>query len=196
MKQFRKAFKKIKGKRSFVIVNFLMLLFIPLSVQYEVYGQLNCNHLDHQCQISRATKQIEADPKNPVNYFNRALGYRWKGENELAIEDYSKAIELKEDFYQAFYNRSVIYYQLEKTEEAISDIEKVLEINPDVAYAHFFYGFILFQTEDYEAALKSLDRAIEIDPKYKKAYHLRAQVLEKLEKLKKETPPPSEIENT
>lgn len=163
-----------------VLILALVLNLFIFASQYQMFSNTNCDRFDFDCQIAEYTKLIEITPDNPINYYNRAVGYRGIGEYESAINDYSKAIELKPDLYEAYYNRSILLYDVGKTDEAIIDIVKVIEMNPEVANAHFFYGFIAFETQDYGKALNCFNKAIELDPTYKKAYQYRAKTFNKL----------------
>lgn len=55
-------------------------------------------------------------------YYNLGLAHNKKGELELAIKNYTKAIELKPDYADAFYNRSKTWLRLGETEKAKSDM--------------------------------------------------------------------------
>ena len=55
-------------------------------------------------------------------YYTRGLAHSKKGEVKLAIEDYTKAIELNPDYADAFYNRSKAWLHLGKPEKAKSDM--------------------------------------------------------------------------
>ncbi|MDE0016198.1 MAG: tetratricopeptide repeat protein [Candidatus Poribacteria bacterium] len=55
-------------------------------------------------------------------YYNRGLAHSKKGELELAIKNYTKAIELKPDYADAYYNRSKTWLRLGETEKAKSDM--------------------------------------------------------------------------
>jgi tetratricopeptide (TPR) repeat protein len=166
---------RFKGDLSFLVL-FVLLLLLSISS----FGQIDCSKANYDCQISESSNALKRNSKDPIAYYNRAVGYRLKGENEKALEDYTRAIELKPDFYQAYYNRSVIYYDLEQVKEATEDILKVLEINPKVYFAHYFFGLICYDHKDFEQALKSFNKAIELKPDYKKAYMYRAKVFDKL----------------
>ena len=56
-------------------------------------------------------------------YYNRGLAYSKKGELELAIADYTKAIELKPDYADAYYRRSKVWLHLGETEKAKADMK-------------------------------------------------------------------------
>lgn len=52
----------------------------------------------------------ESDPTNPQFYSAEAHLYDKLGNKEMAIEKYKKAIEIKEDFFEAYYNLGVLYF--------------------------------------------------------------------------------------
>ena len=54
---------------------------------------------------------------------------------EEAISDFTKAIELNQEYAYAYNNRGYAYYNLGKNEEAISDLTKAIELNPDFELA-------------------------------------------------------------
>ena len=55
-------------------------------------------------------------------YYNRGLAHSKTGELELAVENYTKAIELKPDYADAYYRRSKAWLRLGETEKAKSDM--------------------------------------------------------------------------
>ena len=55
-------------------------------------------------------------------YHTRGLEHSRNGDYELAIKNYTKAIELKPDYADAYYNRGGAYLRLGKREKAKSDI--------------------------------------------------------------------------
>ena len=61
-------------------------------------------------------------------YYNRGLAYAKKGEVELAIADYTKAIALKPDYADAYYRRSKAWLRLGETEKAKSDMKTASKI--------------------------------------------------------------------
>ena len=61
-------------------------------------------------------------------YLNSGLENSKKGKVDLAIEDYTKAIELKPDYADAYYYRSKAWLHFGKVEKAKSDMVKASEI--------------------------------------------------------------------
>jgi tetratricopeptide (TPR) repeat protein len=48
-----------------------------------------------------------------------------------AIPEYTKAIQLDPDNFDAYHNRAICYYNLKKYEKAISDFNKSIQFDPD-----------------------------------------------------------------
>jgi len=61
-------------------------------------------------------------------YYNRGLAHSKKGELELAIADYTKAIALKPDYADAYYRRSKVWLHLGEEEKAKSDMKTASSI--------------------------------------------------------------------
>ena len=61
-------------------------------------------------------------------YYNRGLAHSKKGELELAIADYTKAIELKPDYADAYYRRSKAWLHLGEVEKAKLDMKTASNI--------------------------------------------------------------------
>ena len=75
-------------------------------------------------------------PPEPVDahgFHDRGNRRSRNGSYELAIADYSKAIEIDPAFAEAHYNRGSSFYELRRNEEAIADLTRAIELNPDEA---------------------------------------------------------------
>jgi len=72
------------------------------------------------------------DPKNPTAYFNSGwVELEWVGNNEMAIERFTKAIELLPEYHQAYYNRGLAYERKGELGLASDDYRSALSIKPD-----------------------------------------------------------------
>ena len=94
------------------------------------------------------TKEINKECAQ--TYYTRGLVHSKKGELELAIADYTKAIELKPDFAEAYYYRGGAFLRLGEREKAKSDIETARNMGADAIAA---LDKIL---QDYDRAWKVL----------------------------------------
>ena len=77
----------------------------------------------------------EPNQKCADTYYNRGLAHSKKGEVELAIEDYTKAIELKPDFAEAYYYRGGAFLRLGEPEKAKSDLVTARNLGSDTITA-------------------------------------------------------------
>ncbi len=62
-------------------------------------------------------------------YNNRGNRYSDLGEEEKAIGDYNKAIELNPEYALAYYNRGICYKKLGETKKAEKDFQKAAELD-------------------------------------------------------------------
>ena len=76
---------------------------------------------------------LENEPKNPILYKNRGNLYLLLGYHAQAVEDYTTATNLNEDFAEAYYNRALAHYLIFNTASACYDLEKSSELGYDRA---------------------------------------------------------------
>lgn len=128
---------------------------------------------------------IKQDPENPTFYFAKGALNDKLGNTDKAIEAYAKALELKEDYFDAYYNLGAIYYnkgvkqldvanavptnqadkyEIEKNKadeefkKAIPYMEKASEVNPEDTYS-------LESLKQLYYRLKMMDKFDEVNKK-------------------------------
>lgn len=130
---------------------------------------LACPETDYDCQITSYSKVIELAAV-PQAYVNRGYAYRQKGSHDLAIADFTKAIELKADYELAYGNRSNSYAKKGNLDLALADLNKVIQLKPDNADAYNDRGLIYRRMGNKELALADFDKAIQLYGESPKAY--------------------------
>lgn len=95
-------------------------------------------------------------------HFNRGLEYRAQRRPDLAIEEFSTAIELDPQYDLAYYNRGLAYYSTGDLGRSLADISKAIELRPDNAYWHFDRGFIYLEYGDRANGIADLQTAVEL----------------------------------
>jgi tetratricopeptide (TPR) repeat protein len=85
-----------------------------------------------------------------------------QGNNDSAIEEFTKAVELDPDYYYAYYNRALVNYQNGELESSLSDYNKAIELHPDNAYWIFERGFLHLEIGDKEKAIIDLEKSLEL----------------------------------
>lgn len=129
---------------------------------------------DYQKAIEDYTRSLEIGGYyEAFAYNNRGLAYSNLGQYNLAIADFTSAILLDSNYYQAYQNRAWAYYWSAEYRLAIEDAEASLQIQPDQPFSYYLIALANEGLEDYEEALINYDRAIESDPNYVDAYLAR-----------------------
>lgn len=114
--------------------------------------------------IAYYSKMIKADSRNYRAYNNRGNEYERRGHHELAIADYSRAIDIRPDFSLAYINRGNAYQKEGEYERALADYNRAIELNPHSDMAYNNRGFHLVLMGYLDAAERDIRTALEISP--------------------------------
>ena len=106
-------------------------------------------------------------------YFRRGVEAHQRGDFDLAIQDYDKAIALKPDHAKAYYNRGVAYGAKGDYDHAIQDYDKAIALKPDHAEAYNNRGVAYWEKGDHDHAIQDYDEAIALRPDLAEAYNNR-----------------------
>lgn len=99
-----------------------------------------------------------------------------KGEFDLAIEEFNKAIEIKPNYAEAFNNLGQAYDKKADFERTIKNFKKAIERKPDFVEAFNNRGLVYFRKDDMAHAIEDFDKAIKFKPNYAEAYNNRGLV--------------------
>ena len=98
---------------------------------------------------------------------------------DKAVEYFTRAISLDQEFSSAFTNRGLAYRDLKQYERAIRDYDRAIDLDPaDVDYNN--RGNAYGDLKQYERAIRDYDRAIELDPRFAIAFNNRGVTYAKL----------------
>ena len=112
---------------------------------------------------------IAKAPHNARAHYNIGIEYTSRGEPEMAITHYRKAIELNPDLEHPYYNLGKVLAERDQNKEAVSLLQKAVEIKPDYAQAHNNLGSALFKMGRKNDALAAYTRAVEINGEFVEA---------------------------
>ena len=167
--------------------------------------------LEDEASVARHFQSIEyynsyipTHQPRAIDYFGRAMDFMTIRNYEGAIQDFTKAIELKSDFEMAYLMRAIARYQqmiFERNEsstkalsntkqdfgsantrvrntikEIINDFNKVIELSPRNPFAYFNKGVILAEAGDNTSALSLFSKAVELKPDFGEAYYNRGYI--------------------
>jgi tetratricopeptide (TPR) repeat protein len=138
---------------------------------------LTATRLGARGQYKRAPKQLDQVvakfPNSPVALYTRALAYHNLGNDDFAVRDTSKAIDLDPGSANSYFVRGAALQSKGEFTAAIRDYGQVVSLVPDHESAYLAMGTAYFSVASYERAVASLDKAIEINAKEPTYFLLR-----------------------
>lgn len=119
-------------------------------------------------------------------YTDDGIELVYKGEFNKAIENFTKSIELKNDWEIPYFYRAVSYQALEEFDNAMIDYSKALSINDKMTDAYYNKAKIALSRKDIpnpdiNKAIEDLNKALELDKKFVDALFAMAAAYKKLE---------------
>ncbi len=111
-----------------------------------------------------------SNTRNHISYNNRGIAYSEKGEHDLAIKDFDKAIELNPDYAEAYNNRGNVYDEKGDFEKAVADFNMAINTKSDYAEAYINRGVAYGKNYMFDEAVKNLNTAIKINQYHAGAY--------------------------
>jgi tetratricopeptide (TPR) repeat protein len=102
------------------------------------------------------------------------------GARQVAIDRFSKAIELNPSFGAAYEARAATRFQMKDYADAIKDCDEVIGLTHDDERAYLIKGLCRYYLHDLKGALKPLSTAISMNPDESLARDVRGIVLAEL----------------
>ena len=130
---------------------------------------------DTASPATSTTPDLEATPQ-ALSYYRLGLAQYLEGENDKAMTNFSKAIELDPKHADAYFWRGYLYRLASDFDKAIADFDKAIELNPNFVDAYYWRGHLYRLADDFDKALADFDRAIELNPEYVGAYDGRSRL--------------------
>jgi tetratricopeptide (TPR) repeat protein len=125
------------------------------------------NQKELQANLEFFTKQVAEDPKNTQSLCNLGATYFQIGNNEKAIENYKKALEIDPKDSYAMKHLAEIYAKEKKYTEAKELLLKAVVLS-DKTEQDEYYAFISgidFTQNNVDGAIDNMKKAIEIEAK-------------------------------
>jgi tetratricopeptide (TPR) repeat protein len=119
---------------------------------------------------------VRKSPHKSRPYNNRGLAYQDKGDLDLALSDYNKAIQINPNLAETYSNRGNIYQDKGDLDLALSDYNKAIQINPNLAEAYNNRALTYQCKSEFDQAIAGYNKTLEINPYYAEAYDNRGNV--------------------
>ena len=132
------------------------------------------------CDIRLQSEDL-TDEQRAAAFVNRGLAYFAKGEDDHALADYDRAIQLKPDFDSAYVRRGLAYHDRGEYGRAIADFDEAIRLRPESADARDGRASAAYQNGDYGDALRDLDWLVAQKPRDVLTLIKRASTYSKLD---------------
>ena len=145
------------------------LVHINLGLALVNEGKFN-EAIDH---YNKAIGMTPITPDHILAFNNRGLAYNKLGQNQRALEDFNKAINLDRYDMRAYKNRGVTYAKLGLYQSALEDFNEAIRLKPNYADTYINRGVTYAKLDQYQRALEDFNKATRLKPNYADPYYNR-----------------------
>jgi tetratricopeptide (TPR) repeat protein len=119
-----------------------------------------------------------------IVYINRGAEWKAKKENDKALADYTKAINLDSSIPAIYNNRANIYRERGELDRAIADYTTAIRLDPLYTAAFTNRGLAYEQKDMFDKAREDFQAALSVPPKHNDGQWAQDTARERLEELK------------
>jgi tetratricopeptide (TPR) repeat protein len=123
--------------------------------------------------IEKLNRAVETDHECAEAFFQRAGILADAGEDQLALNDYSRAVELSPDEVRYRNMRGLFLLTRTQLDTALADFTTAIQIDPKYVQAWNNRGLVRLAQTQYAEAVEDFNHAIEIDPAYADGFNNR-----------------------
>jgi tetratricopeptide (TPR) repeat protein len=109
--------------------------------------------------------------------FDHALDLGGKGQDDAAIAEWNKALEMDPDSAEAHNNLGVLLTRKGSFDQAMTHFRRATELKPDYAQAHYNLGGIFSRQGRWDEAIAEWQRTIQSNPEFVDAHNLLGMAL-------------------
>lgn len=164
-------------KTLFYASTFVIIVAATAMSQNPSSESWGCEQKDYKCQLDGRMKALQADPRNPENYYNLGIVFQRSGNHVQAVETFSMYIAIpgiKSELLADGYNmRGISQRALRRPDQAHADYSKAIELNPKNPSFVVNRGNANIDLKKPDAALADYAAALHIDPQFALAYSNR-----------------------
>ncbi len=123
---------------------------------------------------SQIISEKRVDRKNlSIAHSNRGNAHLRLAQNEQALKDFNRAIEIDPTNARAYQNRGNYYFRSKRYDAAIANYDKAIQSDPSYDRAFVNRGLAFLQLKNYTSAIENFDAALELNPQSAPAYNNR-----------------------
>ena len=148
----------------------LMLSFSSVALAGAIE---DCNQSkDLGLTIRSCTLIIEGHAKGNKDfaYNNRGFAYHWKNQENLAIADYTRSLQLNPSHAKAYTNRGIAYISRKDYDNAIADLDQAIHVEPKDNEPYIQRGWAKYYKGEGEQAVADFNQAIVLNSRWAGPY--------------------------
>ena len=145
----------IKSRNNILAKSSVIILLASLLALYSCLT-IKRNR-DWKDEITFFENTLYYSPQNTRLYLNLGNTYYEKGQLDKAIEQYEKAISIRENYPVAYGNIGAIYISKGDFNRAKEYLDKAVELKYNYPIAHYNLGLVYFQAGRMDEALKEME---------------------------------------
>lgn len=164
-KPIRMARRSAAGRAAMVLALVLAVVICGVPRPASAGAAEDCSSEDNERRISGCSELLMQEGLEPnmaaLAYSLRALAYSVKGQYDLAIPDYDRALSINPNFAVALNNRAWALFKSGRAEAGTQDVERSLALSPGSPHAldtraHIrqFTGRLTEAIADYDLAMR------------------------------------------
>ncbi|MGA8342687.1 MAG: tetratricopeptide repeat protein [Candidatus Sulfotelmatobacter sp.] len=143
------------------------------AVDYLAYDLLFLKRLDEAMKIAQRYQPVLKDDRDL--YLIAGYVHADRGENEVAVQDFTRALAIDPQMAVGYMNRGYVYNDLRLATKAEQDFRKALALNPKYGEAHLGLAYALVQLRRSTAALKEAEIASRLLPDSESLHLVKAE---------------------
>ncbi len=164
-----------------MLIKFIVTIIVLTALSQIIYGQSDEKKKTEEKPLILMAVSPAKEKENPeaVKHRNNGIIFGVNLENDKAIAEFNKAIEIDPNFADAYSRRGAAYSNKSDYDRAIKDFNKAIELDPKHEVALLNRASVYMLKENYKSAIADFSRLIVLFPKSVLYYSLRADVYDK-----------------
>jgi Tfp pilus assembly protein PilF len=142
-----------------------LALLLLQAVDYNEQGRKALETEDYQAAARSFSQAVAADPADFTAHFHLALAQSMLKQDDLAVAEYRKVLELKPGLYQAELNLGILLLRQRKPADAAAMLRNAAEAKPGEYRPRYYLAEALAASGDAANAATAYRAALEINPK-------------------------------
>lgn len=169
-------------QQCFDLANAALRVNEQLFMAYFIKGYAHFELGDSSLFVSSVQTALELNPDFFDGFTMLGAYYASLG-NDIAIDYYNSALELRPEHPEALYGKAIHLQNTGRNEEAVIIYQQMIDLNEESLFAWYNQGYILLEMEDQpEKAIPFFEKAVEINPNYVDAIYNIGLSYERLDK--------------